>query len=256
VAFEVEASDPTPLWVDPGRVRQILLNLLSNATKFTPAGGTIRLDARLDGRDLLLVVSDTGIGIPADRHDRVFGVFERPNEERSDAAGSGLGLALTKRLVDLHGGSISFTSATDEGTAFAVRLPDVSGAVIAGDRVLVVEDERRDADLIVALAAGHGLRSEVVRTVAAAIASIRAAPPIAVVLDLRLPDGRGEAVLTVARQATRPIPVVVVSVEDDDGRARGLGADDHLTKPIDHARLSGWMAGVATRRTAERAGAA
>ncbi|HEV2009414.1 MAG TPA: ATP-binding protein [Candidatus Limnocylindria bacterium] len=248
VVFEVDASDPTLLWVDPGRVRQILLNLLSNATKFTPAGGTIRLDARLDGRDLLLVVSDTGIGIPADRHDRVFGIFERPNEERSDAAGTGLGLALTRRLVELHGGTISFTSVIDEGTTFAVRLPDVSGAVVAGDRVLIVEDERRDADLIIALAGGHGLRSEVVRTVAAAIASIRAEPPIAMVLDLHLPDGRGEAVLNVARQATPPIPVVVVSIDDDDGRARALGADDHLTKPIDHSRLSGWMSGVAARR--------
>ncbi|HEY8805995.1 MAG TPA: ATP-binding protein [Candidatus Limnocylindria bacterium] len=256
VSFEVDASDQTPLWVDPGRVRQILLNLLSNAAKFTPSGGTVRLDARLDGRDLLLVVSDTGIGIPADRHDRVFGVFERPNEERSAASGTGLGLALTKRLVELHGGSISFTSVVDEGTAFMVRLPDVSGAVIAGERVLIVEDERRDADLIVALAGANGLRTEVVRTVAAANASIRAERPIALVLDLRLPDGRGEAVLTVARQLTPPIPVVVVSIDDDDGRARGLGADDHLTKPVDHARLSGWLAGIAARRAADRAGAA
>jgi len=186
----------------------------------------------------------------------VFGVFERPNEERSAASGTGLGLALTKRLVELHGGSISFTSVVDEGTAFMVRLPDVSGAVIAGERVLIVEDERRDADLIVALAGANGLRTEVVRTVAAANASIRAERPIALVLDLRLPDGRGEAVLTVARQLTPPIPVVVVSIDDDDGRARGLGADDHLTKPVDHARLSGWLAGIAARRAADRAGAA
>ncbi|HEV2250945.1 MAG TPA: ATP-binding protein [Candidatus Limnocylindria bacterium] len=249
VRFEVDASDRTPLWLDPGRVRQNLLNLLSNATKFTPAGGTVRLDLRLDGRDLLLVVSDTGIGIPADRHDRVFGAFERLNEERSAASGTGLGLALTKRLVELHGGTIAFTSVVDQGTVFTVRLPDVSGVVIAGDRVLVVEDERRDADLIVALAGASGLRTEVVRTVAAAVASIRAHRPIALVLDLRLPDGRGEAVLTAALQLTPPIPVVVVSVEDDDGRARALGADDHLTKPLDHARLSGWLSGVAARRT-------
>jgi CheY-like chemotaxis protein len=250
VAFEVDASDPTLLWIDPGRVRQILLNLLSNATKFTRPGGTVCLDARLDRRDLLLVISDTGIGIPADRQERMFGIFERPNEERSDAAGTGLGLALTKRLVELHGGSISFTSVADEGTTFFVRLPDVSGAVIAGERVLIVEDERRDAELIVALARGRGLRSEVVRTVAAAIASIDARRPIAMVLDLHLLDGNGEAVLAAARQLTPPIPVVVVSIEDDDGRSRSLGADDHLTKPIDHARLSGWMSDVAARRTA------
>ena len=247
VQLVIEASDPTPLWLDPGRVRQILLNLLSNAVKFTPPGGVVQLHASVSGRDLLLTVSDTGIGIPADQQHRVFGIFERPNESRSDATGTGLGLALTKRLVDLHGGTIDFTSAENEGTTFSLRLPDVSGAVVAGERVLIVEDERRDADLILALAAGHGMRSEVVRTVAAALASIRADPPVAIVLDLRLPDGRGEAVLTAARQAVPPIPVVVVSIEDDDGRARGLGADDHLTKPIDHGRLSAWLGQIVHR---------
>lgn len=257
VQLVIEASDPTPLWLDPGRVRQILLNLLSNAVKFTPPGGLVELRAIVAGRDLLLTVSDNGIGIPVERQDRVFGIFERPNEGRSDATGTGLGLALTKRLVELHSGSISFISVVDTGTTFSVRLPDVSGAVVPGDRILVVEDERRDADLIIALAGSQGLRSEVVRTVAAAIASIRANPPTAVVLDLRLPDGRGDVVLAAARQARPPIPVVVVSLEDDDGRARALGADDHLTKPIDHPRLSGWLSGLAARRAAaDRAGVA
>ena len=256
VQLVINASDGTPVWLDAGRVRQILLNLISNAVKFTPPGGLVEVHAALDGRDLQLTVSDTGIGIPADRQDRIFGSFERPNEARSDAPGTGLGLALTKRLVELHGGTISFTSVVDQGTVFSVCLPDVSGTVIAGDRVLIVEDERRDADLIIALARQHGLRTEVVRTVAAAMASLRADRPAALVLDLRLPDGRGEAVLALARQLDSPIPVVIVSVDDDDGRTRALGADDHLTKPIDHARLSGWMSGVAARLAIRRAAGA
>jgi signal transduction histidine kinase/CheY-like chemotaxis protein len=249
VQLVIDASDPTRLWLDPGRVRQILLNLLSNAVKFTPPGGVVGLHAQVSGRDLLITVTDTGIGIPADRQDRVFGIFERPNEGRSDATGTGLGLALTKRLVELQGGTISFVSVVDQGTTFSVRLPDVSGEVVSGDRILIVEDERRDADLIIALARGQSLQTEVVLTVAAAIASVRTSPPIGIVLDLHLPDGRGEVVLEAAREMSPPIPVVVVSVEDDDGRARALGADDHLTKPIDHGRLSGWMANVAARRT-------
>ncbi|HEV2009803.1 MAG TPA: ATP-binding protein [Candidatus Limnocylindria bacterium] len=248
VTIAVGVSDNTPLWLDPGRVRQILLNLMSNAVKFTPPRGTVDLEARLDGRDLVLRVADTGIGIPADQQDRVFRIFERPNEGRSDAGGTGLGLALTKRLVELHGGTIEFTSVADEGTTFTVWLPNVSGVVLAGERLLIVEDERRDVELIVAIAAGNGLRSEVVTTVAAAAASIAADPPIGIVLDLRLPDGRGEVVLQLARTASPPIPVIVVSVEDDDGRVRALGADDHITKPIDRTRLSGWMALIGARR--------
>ena len=130
---------------------------------------------------------------------------------------------------------------------FSVRLPNVSGVVMVGQRILIVEDERRDADLIVALAAAQGLRSEVVGSVAAAIASLEAERPIGIVLDLRLPDGRGEAILAVAAGLRPAVPVVVVSVEDDDGTARAMGADDHITKPIDHARLSSWLAQIATR---------
>ncbi|HUQ16610.1 MAG TPA: ATP-binding protein, partial [Candidatus Saccharimonadales bacterium] len=244
VASEAEVA---PLWVDPGRVRQILLNLLSNAVKFTPAGGTVSFQTAIDGRDLLFAVSDSGIGIPLDRQDRVFGVFERVNEDRSDASGTGLGLALTKRLVEIHAGSIDFVSAPGEGTTFTVRLPDVSGVAVVGERILVVEDERRDADLIVALAAAQGLRCEVVRSVAAAIASCETERPLGIVLDLRLPDGRGETVLAFSQSLVPAVPVVVVSIEDDDGRIRALGADDHITKPIDHARLSAWLGQIAAR---------
>jgi len=254
VTLVVEASDLTPLWVDPGRVRQILLNLLSNAVKFTPANGTVSFRAAVDGRDLLLAVSDSGIGIPLDRQDRVFGVFERVNEDRSDAPGTGLGLALTKKLVEIHGGSIDFVSAPGNGTTFTVRLPDVSGVAVVGERLLVVEDERRDADLIVALASAQGMRCEVVTTLAAAIASFESERPLGIALDLRLPDGRGETLLAMAASWRPAVPVVVVSIDDDLGQSRALGADDHITKPIDHARLSAWLAQIVARRSEADAG--
>ena len=243
VRFDVEPGGDTTVYVDIGRTRQILYNLASNAVKFTPPGGRLALRQWLEGNDLLVEVSDTGIGIPADRHDRVFGEFERVNEDRSDANGTGLGLALTKRLVELHGGTIDFQSTVGQGSTFRVCLPNVAAARLTSGRLLVVEDERGDAELILALASEHGLRSEVVPSATAAVAAIRREPPLAVILDLQLPDARGETVLTALKELQgQRVPVVVVTVEDDDGHSVRLGADMHLTKPIDRARLARWLA--------------
>src|SRR5438093_730471 len=226
VRFDVEPGGDTTVYVDIGRTRQILYNLASNAVKFTPPGGRLALRQWLEGNDLLVEVSDTGIGIPADRHDRVFGEFERVNEDRSDANGTGLGLALTKRLVELHGGTIDFHSTVGQGSTFRVCLPNVAAARLTSGRLLVVEDERGDAELILALASEHGLRSEVVPSATAAVAAIRREPPLAVILDLQLPDARGQAVLTAPQELQgQRVPVVVVTVEDDDGHSVRLGAD-------------------------------
>jgi len=229
--------------VDPARLRQILYNLLSNAVKFTPRGGAVRLGTHFTADDLIIDVVDTGLGIPKAEHHRVFGTFERLHEGRSQAAGTGLGLALTKRLVELHGGSIVFESEEGRGTTFRVVVPNVRIDPVHGDRILIVEDVKSDADLIGALVAEVGLRSEVTTTVHGAIDAVRRDPPRGVVLDLRLPDERGERVLEAlkADDRTRGIPVIVVTVEDDEGRSRPLGADDHLTKPIDRGRLAAWL---------------
>ena len=241
--FEATLPSGASVRVDAGRIRQVLYNLLSNAVKFTPAGGNVRFSAAFTDDALSFEVADTGIGIPADRQDRVFGVFERLHEDRSSAEGTGLGLALSKRLVELHGGSIEFVSQEGRGSTFRVRLPDVRAEPVRGDRVLVVEDVGRDADLIVALVAEAGLRAEVVTSASAAIETVRRDPPRGVVLDLRLPDERGERVLEAlkADPTTEHIPVIVVTVEDDEGRSRPLGADDHMTKPIDRKRLGDWL---------------
>jgi signal transduction histidine kinase len=229
--------------LDAGRIRQVLYNLLSNAVKFTPSGGRVDLRVRRDDGSVVFVVSDTGIGIPRDQQARVFGAFERLHEGRSDAVGTGLGLAVTKRLVELHGGSIGFDSDEGRGATFRVFLPDVVVEAPVGARLLIVEDVPTDADLIAALAAEFGLQSEVVTSAAAAIEALRRDPPRGVVLDLRLPDERGEVVLSRMKESppTRWIPVIVVTVEDDEGRSRPLGADDHLTKPIDRQRLEAWL---------------
>ena len=241
VAFAAEIADGIAVQVDPGRVRQVLYNLTSNAVKFTSPGGHVTLRGAALGDTLTFEVADTGIGIPAAKQDRVFGAFERLHEGVTDAPGTGLGLALTRRLVELHGGAITFTSVEGAGSTFRVELPNAVGDSLPADRVLVVEDDRRDADLIVALASGIGLRTEVVRTVDTALAALRRARPRAVVLDLRLPDGRGEAVLKAVRALGHHVPLVVVTVEDDEGLTRPLGADEHLVKPIDGERLVAWL---------------
>jgi len=195
-------------------------------------------------------VADTGIGIPEAARDRMFGVFERFHEGRTEAAGTGLGLALTKRLVEQMNGSIDFESEEGKGTTFRVRLPDVVTEQVTGDRILVVDDERHDADLIVAVASSVDLRAEVVRGLAGTEDALLRGRPLGVVLDLRLPDGRGEQFL--GRLKTDPafadVPVIVVTVEAEPATALALGADDYLTKPIDRVRLESWLRRVAQRR--------
>jgi len=245
LAFVAEVQAGAAVTADPVQVGRIIQELLSNAVRFTPAG-TVTVRLRLDGHDLVLDVADTGIGIDPERRDRLFGLFERVNADRSDVAGTGLGLALVQRLVDLHDGHISVESAPGAGTAFRVLLPGLAGLALerpSGARVLIVDDEPHDAELVAAVAARAGLEVESASTVAAALAAIRRDLPLAVVLDLRLGSERGETVLASLRRdaVSRRVPVVIVSVEDDDGRTRALGANDHQTKPIEPARLSDWL---------------
>jgi PAS domain S-box-containing protein len=246
--FEVSAPDDAVVVLDPGRVQQVLNNLLSNAIKFTESGGHVRLSAAVTGGALEIAVSDTGIGIPLESRDRVFGTFERLHEGRIDAGGTGLGLALTKQMVELHGGTITFESNAGLGTTFRVRIPLPAHEPVTGDRVLVVDDDLRDAGLVVALAEAAGLRTEVVGTLADALAALRHHRPIGLVVDLRLPDGRGESLLEAARDDLLVhMPTIVVTVEDGTP-LEGLGVDAYLTKPIDVERLTHWLAGVAGTR--------
>ena len=254
VLFTMETPAAPPLFVDPTRVRQVLFNLVSNAVKFTPGGGHVTLRASMDGRDLCFEVADTGVGIPKAASDRVFGVFERFHEGRADAAGTGLGLALSKRLVEQMNGAITFESEEGTGSTFRVRLGDAATEEVIGERILVVEDERHDADLIVAVAASMDLRAEVVRGLAGTESALSRGRPLGVVLDLRLLDGRGEQFLGRLRTdpALADVPVIVVTVEADPATTLALGADDYLTKPIDRVRLESWLRRL-VQRNADRA---
>ena len=251
ITLTIEGDEAPIVFLDATRIRQVLYNLLSNAVKFTPSGGTVRLRTTVAADELHIEVIDTGVGIPPESKDKVFGLFERLHEATSSVPGTGLGLALTKRLVELHGGTISFESRPGVGTTFRVNLPNVQSEPVTGERLLVVEDERNDAELITALADKAGLRVEIVRSLAQARAAFARNLPVGVVLDLKLPDGRGEQFLQEVRgrSTSRPMPVIVVTVETDENGTLKLGVDDYLTKPIERGRLERWLNAVARSRS-------
>ncbi|HTA17661.1 MAG TPA: ATP-binding protein, partial [Polyangia bacterium] len=143
INLEVAVPDELPdIQVDPGRIKQVLYNLISNAIKFTPRGGVVRLSAETEGEYLVVRVADTGVGIARENLGRLFREFEQlPQPGGVRPEGTGLGLALTKRLVELHGGKVEVQSELGKGSTFSVylrlRSPDESGAVRTDDVIAV-----------------------------------------------------------------------------------------------------------------------
>ena len=143
INLEVSVPDNLPdVQVDPGRIKQVLVNLIGNAIKFTPRGGFVRLSAQADGEYLIVKVADTGVGIARENLGRLFREFEQlPQPGNVRPEGTGLGLALTKRLVELHGGKVEVESELGKGSTFSVylrlRSADESGAVRDGDNMAV-----------------------------------------------------------------------------------------------------------------------
>ncbi len=122
-------GDLGPVDADAFHIERVLLHLLSNAVKFTPAGGRISINARQTDNEVLIKVSDTGVGIPLAEQDRIFDRFYRCERSIDDAAqGAGMGLAISKAVVERHGGTIRVESAPDEGTTMTVTFPVVAGA--------------------------------------------------------------------------------------------------------------------------------
>jgi signal transduction histidine kinase/ActR/RegA family two-component response regulator len=234
--------DAGRLEADELRLRQVLLNLLSNAVKFTSAGGTVRVFAERGPDAVVLSVADTGPGIPASEQERIFDSFQQGSWTTHKQEGTGLGLTLCKRIVELHGGDIAVVSEVGAGSTFTVRLPVRPGldlpeaAAGAGDRpvVLVVEDDPGSAELMEAYLTGTDYEVVVARDGEAGLEAVRNRRPSAVLLDIRLPGLVGWDVLAAMRAdpATAGIPVVVVSVLDE--RAHGLrsGAAAYLVKPV------------------------
>jgi PAS domain S-box-containing protein len=137
IELDVDMPPTLPeVHVDPGRIKQVLYNLIANAIKFTPRGGVVRVSARADAKQLTLIVSDTGVGIAAEDLPRLFREFEQlPQANGARPEGTGLGLALTRRLVELHGGKVEVQSQLGKGSTFSVHLPLRSPDEITGIRL-------------------------------------------------------------------------------------------------------------------------
>jgi hypothetical protein len=237
---------------DVARVRQILLNLLSNATKFTH-GGRVQLAVERAGASVVFRVTDTGIGMDEAQIARLFEPFVQADPQTSRRyGGTGLGLALSRRLCDLLDADIAASSTPGVGSVFTLRLParpttraagrtDSTGehaiATPVGDGplVLVIDDEQDARDLLRRQLTSEGYR---VVTVAGGRAGLRLArelDPALITLDVLMPGMDGWTVLEALKSepATRDIPVVMCTIVDDERRGFALGATDFLTKPID-----------------------
>ena len=252
VSLVVSVPEALPeVYVDPVRIKQVLYNLLSNAVKFTPKGGTIRLLVAAENRQLQIRVEDTGIGIRPEDMSRLFQEFEQIEPVTGKKPdGTGLGLILTKRLVELHGGSISAESDVGKGSVFVVHLPlprisePPASAVRDGEAareavVLVVEDDPKAAELIAAHLRAVGLSPVFAAGGEEAIEVAAELRPSAITLDIAMPGIDGWAVLAHLKGSpvTSSIPIVVVSVVDAPNRGLVLGAADYLVKPVSRDAL-------------------
>jgi signal transduction histidine kinase/CheY-like chemotaxis protein len=236
------------IWADELKLKQVVLNLLSNAVKFTPDGGSVDVQAKVSGAEAQVIVHDTGIGIDAADHDRIFEAFQRGGRE-ARSEGTGLGLTLSKRIVELHGGRIWMTSRPGSGSTFGFAVPvsqEVPEAVpqaVAAERdmetVLVVEDDQHSAELLTVYLEGAGYRVVVARDGVEGLEQARRLRPRAVVLDILLPrvDGWDLLARLKADPATADAPVVVVSMLDERGKGLALGAVEYLVKPVGREEL-------------------
>jgi CheY-like chemotaxis protein len=246
--------DLSQIVIDPGRFKQVLYNYLSNAIKFTPAGGTVSVRISAHGPDAFRVeVDDTGIGIAPEDLDRLFVEFQQlePGAAKKHQ-GTGLGLALTKRLVEAQGGSVGVESTPGTGSRFFATLPRraLGGTPLAAPRsfpaphagarrVLVIEDDEHDQDAIVRLLRAAGYAVDTASTAAQGLAQLQARSYDAITLDLLLPDANGIDLLRTIRgfERHRAVPVVVITVVAANGSVSAYGVSEVLTKPVDSSKL-------------------
>jgi signal transduction histidine kinase/CheY-like chemotaxis protein len=245
------------LLVDPMRLKQILLNLLSNACKFTKDGEvTLRIRQVADGGGWIeFVVSDNGIGMTPEQQDKLFEDFTQADASTARRfGGTGLGLAITRKLARMMGGDVTVMSEAGKGSTFTARLPSSGEAPAAAvsepgrdgaraprsDTILVIDDDPTARELI-----SHQLEAEGFSVVTATgglegLQRAKELRPRAITLDVNMPDLDGWSVLAALRQDAQlsDVPVIMVTILDEQRRGMALGAVGHLTKPIDRERLN------------------
>lgn len=259
--------DMGPLWMhgDPQRLTQVVAHLLANAIKFTPAGGhvTLRLTADRPSHQAVLLVRDTGIGLDAATRTQLFDVFTQgPQDLARTQGGLGLGLALVKGLVELHGGSIqAHSGGKDQGTEITIRWPLAEAAPAnaaptgcrhkeeRGLRILIVEDNRETARMLSLLLTRQGYCTQMAHTGTAGTVLAREWRPDVVLCDLGLPEKDGFTVARELRQEAELAETHLIAISgygqaEDRRRSREAGFELHLIKPVDPAELQQILQGL------------
>jgi CheY-like chemotaxis protein len=251
-----------PLWVegDSTRLVQVFVNLVNNAVKYTPEGGQISVTAERMDDTAVVKVRDNGIGIPPEMLSRIFGLFTQIDlSSDREAEGLGIGLALVRRLIELHGGSITAQSdGRQRGSVFSVMLPLArvetmqqppkvgASRPVPGRRVLLIEDNadgRHSLSLLLRMVGHHvTAAADGNRGITAGLEN----PPEVALVDIGLPDIDGYEVARRLRASIGPNPFLVAltgySQPEDRERALAAGFDAHLTKPVDLATLQALLA--------------
>jgi signal transduction histidine kinase/CheY-like chemotaxis protein len=236
----------TPVVADERRIRQVILNLVGNASKFTEEG-YIKVAAWREDEDVIVAVEDTGIGIPRDRYHSVFKEFEQVDSSSTRRyGGTGLGLPVSKKFVEAHGGEIWFESEVNVGTTFYVRLPiagpspeepeedetraDGEEALI----VLTVDDDDGVITLFRRYLEKQGYRVMALTRGDRVVEEAKRIRPYAITLDIFLPDINGWEIVQALKSdpETRDIPIIVCSISNDRDKGLSMGVADYLVKPI------------------------
>jgi CheY-like chemotaxis protein len=244
---------------DATRLSQVFQNVLDNAAKYTPRGGEIGVRAERQGGKAVVSVSDTGVGVPEDMRERIFELFTRSHASGDiKVAGLGVGLALSRQLVELHGGRMSVESkGLGRGSTFSVHLPLLAASAVpspseesaeaaAGDcdrRILVVDDNRDAAESLGMLLEHAGCRVKLAFDGQQALEAFASFPADIVLLDIGMPGMNGYEVARRMRAGPRGRDLLLVALtgwgqEEDKRRARDAGFDEHIRKPVDPELLS------------------
>ena len=251
-----DLAAPYSIYADRVRFKQILYNLLSNAVKFTPEGGRVSVNCAEQGELVCISVADTGIGIRAEDQEVIFEEFRQIDGDGAHE-GTGLGLAITKRLVEQQGGNIWLESEVGKGTRFSFTLPaGASESHLASELgprmqapasacsskmplVLIVDDEVPAREILASYLEPEGFRVEIACSAAEALEKARKLQPDAITLDILMPNSNGFEALLSLKSApdTANIPIIVVSILDQQKMGFALGAADYLIKPVDKGLL-------------------
>ena len=258
LTYELDPELPELIVSDRTRLHQILMNLLNNALKFTPSGKKVTLAVLRTQNDVVIKVIDEGIGIPESRKQMIFKAFEQVDDSMTRLyGGTGLGLTIVKRAVELMNGSVQLRSEEGKGSEFVITIPLIEGKVgqveeydpkweeiefSADNKVLVIEDEPTNREMITVLFKELGIEIEAAATGQEGIKKVKEQIPDLILMDMHMPGMDGiEATRQIRLEHQgESIPIIALSADafvDQKEAALEVGVSDYLTKPLDFKKI-------------------